>query len=185
MRQRAAQAGGDNRREGWPLRALCTHEVLHMRRHLELRDAGAQEGNDILIRRIGNLARLANLGNLTSVLDLAQIIEVQRDSDLPSRQALCKLLVLQIRQVVSLEADLFRIYRVQDLRSAQQQSVLLLDEFIERRLLLRLLRITIIRDEYQPLRRNDKCRIVSAKATEIEKVDFLRHDNGIEPPLSE
>ena len=63
--------------------------------------------------------------------------------------------------------------------------MLLLDEFIERRLLLRLLRITIIRDEYQPLRRNDECRIVSAKATEIEKVDFLRHDNGIEPPLSE
>ena len=185
VRQRPALAGGDDGRKRRPLRAVGAHIALHVRRHLELRDAGAQEREDILVRRIGDLACLADLRDLPCILDLAQGIEIEVSCERALRQAAGEIAVPLIRHVLPLKADALRTERREELCRPRDEAVLLLHELVARRLLPRLLRVAVVRDKELTRRRHHEHRIIPAEAAEIHQVHFFGHDDRVESLLSE
>ena len=84
-----------------------------------------------------------------------------------------------VQHRVALKRKLFPSPRLDAFRRLRQEALFLLDDLEERRLLRGLLRIAGIRHQKRVRLRNEKERVVAAKAAEITKIRFLIDDDGV------
>ena len=155
-----------------------------MRGNRMLRDAGAQELQDVVERAVADLHGFSQASDLLGVFDLAQRLKREAEEILlrPGGQELPKRLERIKGDVSSLEAQRAAAKLLHRLRRLLPKPRLLLDD-LESGFCLRLLHIAKIREQQLALRRDEEKRIVARKAAEVTQVHDLAHEHRLDALL--
>lgn len=137
--------------------------------------------DDVLKGLVGKGAGAADAGDLLLVLDLAQRVEVEHRAEVDAHEHVLERSIVGVDHRAALETDAAAAELCDELRRLLQESMTVLDDGEERRLLLGLLRVAVVGDEQRLVLRDDERRVIAAEAAEVMKVHVFCHDDCVKP----